>query len=154
MVVTHSDFLQQFLCKKKKLALCSVHWSFVLCVHCSWSLVVQPVMAFFSCSRRGSGLGKRGAAEARRQEKMADPESNQETVNSSAARTDETPQGAAGRLVLLSPTKHICILQIYLERNYFLSIPNIMEERGQKYFRCYHQITFCSLLFCFIGLVV
>ncbi|KAF4014054.1 hypothetical protein G4228_005340 [Cervus hanglu yarkandensis] len=49
-----------------------------------------------SASRRGSGLGKRGAAEARRQEKMADPEGNQETVNSSAARTDETPQGAAG----------------------------------------------------------
>uniref|UniRef100_A0A8C0PL18 E3 ubiquitin-protein ligase n=1 Tax=Canis lupus familiaris TaxID=9615 RepID=A0A8C0PL18_CANLF len=48
-----------------------------------------------SASRRGSGLGKRGAAEARRQEKMADPESSQETVNSSAARTDETPQGAA-----------------------------------------------------------
>lgn len=51
-----------------------------------------------STSRRGSGLGKRGAAEARRQEKMADPESNQETVNSSAARTDEAPQGAAGIL--------------------------------------------------------
>ncbi|XP_066136022.1 E3 ubiquitin-protein ligase TRIP12 isoform X11 [Saccopteryx bilineata] len=49
-----------------------------------------------SASRRGSGLGKRGAAEARRQEKMADPESSQETVNSSAARTDDTPQGAAG----------------------------------------------------------
>ncbi|XP_078184910.1 E3 ubiquitin-protein ligase TRIP12 isoform X36 [Callithrix jacchus] len=49
-----------------------------------------------STSRRGSGLGKRGAAEARRQEKMADPESNQEAVNSSAARTDEAPQGAAG----------------------------------------------------------
>uniref|UniRef100_A0A2K5S3F9 E3 ubiquitin-protein ligase n=1 Tax=Cebus imitator TaxID=2715852 RepID=A0A2K5S3F9_CEBIM len=48
-----------------------------------------------STSRRGSGLGKRGAAEARRQEKMADPESNQEAVNSSAARTDEAPQGAA-----------------------------------------------------------
>uniref|UniRef100_H0VBB8 E3 ubiquitin-protein ligase n=1 Tax=Cavia porcellus TaxID=10141 RepID=H0VBB8_CAVPO len=48
-----------------------------------------------STSRRGSGLGKRGAAEARRQEKMADPESSQETVNSSTARTDETPQGAA-----------------------------------------------------------
>ncbi|ELW71238.1 putative E3 ubiquitin-protein ligase TRIP12 [Tupaia chinensis] len=48
-----------------------------------------------STSRRGSGLGKRGAAEARRQEKMADPENNQETVNSSAARTDEAPQGAA-----------------------------------------------------------
>ncbi|XP_066883221.1 E3 ubiquitin-protein ligase TRIP12 isoform X31 [Kogia breviceps] len=49
-----------------------------------------------SASRRGSGLGKRGAAEARRQEKMADPEGDQETVNSSAARTDEAPQGAAG----------------------------------------------------------
>lgn len=60
-------------------------------------------MTFFCCSRRGSGLGKRGAAEARRQEKMADPEGNQETVNSSAARTDEAPQGAAGRLALLSP---------------------------------------------------
>ncbi|XP_066883222.1 E3 ubiquitin-protein ligase TRIP12 isoform X32 [Kogia breviceps] len=48
-----------------------------------------------SASRRGSGLGKRGAAEARRQEKMADPEGDQETVNSSAARTDEAPQGAA-----------------------------------------------------------
>ncbi|XP_064021287.1 E3 ubiquitin-protein ligase TRIP12 isoform X1 [Pogoniulus pusillus] len=48
-----------------------------------------------STSRRGSGLGKRGAAEARRQEKMADPDNNQDGVNSSAARTDETPQGAA-----------------------------------------------------------
>uniref|UniRef100_A0A6I8NMJ9 Thyroid hormone receptor interactor 12 n=2 Tax=Ornithorhynchus anatinus TaxID=9258 RepID=A0A6I8NMJ9_ORNAN len=48
-----------------------------------------------STSRRGSGLGKRGAAEARRQEKMADPDTNQDGVNSSAARTDETPQGAA-----------------------------------------------------------
>uniref|UniRef100_A0A7N4NJ38 Thyroid hormone receptor interactor 12 n=1 Tax=Sarcophilus harrisii TaxID=9305 RepID=A0A7N4NJ38_SARHA len=48
-----------------------------------------------STSRRGSGLGKRGAAEARRQEKMADPDSNQDGVNSSAARTDEPPQGAA-----------------------------------------------------------
>ncbi|NWS65657.1 TRIPC ligase, partial [Crotophaga sulcirostris] len=48
-----------------------------------------------STSRRGSGLGKRGAAEARRQEKMADPDSNQDGVNSSAARTDEAPQGAA-----------------------------------------------------------
>ncbi|KAK2538771.1 Trip12 [Columba livia] len=46
-------------------------------------------------SRRGSGLGKRGAAEARRQEKMADPDNNQDGVNSSAARTDEAPQGAA-----------------------------------------------------------
>lgn len=49
-------------------------------------------------SRRGSGLGKRGAAEAaRRQEKMADPDNNQDGVNSSAARADETPQGAAGK---------------------------------------------------------
>ncbi|XP_041270352.1 E3 ubiquitin-protein ligase TRIP12 isoform X4 [Onychostruthus taczanowskii] len=48
-----------------------------------------------STSRRGSGLGKRGAAEARRQEKMADPDNNQDGVNSSAARTDEPPQGAA-----------------------------------------------------------
>ncbi|KAF7243325.1 E3 ubiquitin-protein ligase TRIP12 [Varanus komodoensis] len=48
-----------------------------------------------STSRRGSGLGKRGAAEARRQEKMADPDNNQDGVNSSAARADETPQGAA-----------------------------------------------------------
>ncbi|XP_072263782.1 E3 ubiquitin-protein ligase TRIP12 isoform X3 [Pyxicephalus adspersus] len=48
-----------------------------------------------STSRRGSGLGKRAAAEARRQEKMADPD-NQEGANSSAARTDEATQGAAG----------------------------------------------------------
>ncbi|KAI6063295.1 E3 ubiquitin-protein ligase TRIP12 isoform X2 [Aix galericulata] len=48
-----------------------------------------------STSRRGSGLGKRGAAEARRQEKMADPDNNQDGINSSAARTDEAPQGAA-----------------------------------------------------------
>ncbi|NWW03222.1 TRIPC ligase, partial [Oreocharis arfaki] len=48
-----------------------------------------------STSRRGSGLGKRGAAEARRQDKMADPDNNQDGVNSSAARTDEPPQGAA-----------------------------------------------------------
>ncbi|KAM5163467.1 E3 ubiquitin-protein ligase TRIP12 isoform 3-T5 [Mantella aurantiaca] len=48
-----------------------------------------------STSRRGSGLSKRAAAEARRQEKMADPD-NQEGANSSAARTDDTTQGAAG----------------------------------------------------------
>ncbi|XP_051512203.1 E3 ubiquitin-protein ligase TRIP12 isoform X2 [Myxocyprinus asiaticus] len=48
-----------------------------------------------STSRRGSGLGKRGAAEARRQEKMADSDNNQEGANSSAARTEETPQGAS-----------------------------------------------------------
>ncbi|XP_041125735.1 E3 ubiquitin-protein ligase TRIP12-like isoform X1 [Polyodon spathula] len=47
-----------------------------------------------STSRRGSGLGKRGAAEARRQEKMADSD-NQDGANSSAARTDEAPQGAS-----------------------------------------------------------
>ncbi|XP_038817338.1 E3 ubiquitin-protein ligase TRIP12-like isoform X1 [Salvelinus namaycush] len=49
-----------------------------------------------STSRRGSGLGKRGAAEARRQEKMADSDNNQDGANSSAARTDEAPQGASG----------------------------------------------------------
>lgn len=54
-------------------------------------------MFFQIFSRRGSGLGKRGAAEARRQEKMADPDNNQDGVNSSAARTDEAPQGAAGK---------------------------------------------------------
>lgn len=113
----------------------------MLCVHCSWSLVVLPMMAFFCCSRRGSGLGKRGAAEARRQEKMADAESNQETVNSSAARTDETPQGAAGSLAFLSPKTHSCILQVYLEINYFLGMPNVIKE-GQKYTRCYHQMNF------------
>ncbi|XP_010136332.1 PREDICTED: E3 ubiquitin-protein ligase TRIP12 isoform X1 [Buceros rhinoceros silvestris] len=48
-----------------------------------------------STSRRGSGPGKRGAAEGRRQEKMADPDNNQDGVNSSAVRTDEAPQGAA-----------------------------------------------------------
>ncbi|XP_069069527.1 E3 ubiquitin-protein ligase TRIP12 isoform X5 [Pleurodeles waltl] len=48
-----------------------------------------------STSRRGSGLGKRGAAEARRQDKMADPDNHQDGANSSAARTEDTPQGAA-----------------------------------------------------------
>ncbi|XP_071386208.1 E3 ubiquitin-protein ligase TRIP12 isoform X3 [Centroberyx affinis] len=48
-----------------------------------------------STSRRGSGLGKRGAADARRQEKMADSDNNQDGANSSAARTDEAPQGAS-----------------------------------------------------------
>lgn len=74
------------------------------------SLVVQAVMTFFCCSRRGSGLGKRGAAEARRQEKMADPESNPEAVNPSAARPDEAPQGAAGRGVprsLMAQSRHV-----------------------------------------------
>lgn len=78
-------------------------------------------MTFLYCSRRGSGLGKRGAAEARRQEKMADPESNQETVNSSAARTDEAPQGAAGRLALLSSKTLSFVLQIYFWMNFLVS---------------------------------
>lgn len=50
-------------------------------------------------SRRGSGLGKRGAADARRQEKMADSDNNQDGANSSTARTDEASQGASGILV-------------------------------------------------------
>uniref|UniRef100_A0A674PGD2 E3 ubiquitin-protein ligase n=1 Tax=Takifugu rubripes TaxID=31033 RepID=A0A674PGD2_TAKRU len=48
-----------------------------------------------STSRRGSGLGKRGAADARRQEKMADSDNNQDGANSSTARTDEASQGAS-----------------------------------------------------------
>uniref|UniRef100_A0A667YH08 E3 ubiquitin-protein ligase n=1 Tax=Myripristis murdjan TaxID=586833 RepID=A0A667YH08_9TELE len=48
-----------------------------------------------STSRRGSGLGKRGAADARRQEKMADSDNNQDGANSSATRADEAPQGAS-----------------------------------------------------------
>ncbi|GCC17505.1 hypothetical protein chiPu_0017579 [Chiloscyllium punctatum] len=47
-----------------------------------------------STSRRGSGLGKRGASEARRQEKMADPDNNQDGANSSS-RTEDVPQGAS-----------------------------------------------------------
>ncbi len=43
-----------------------------------------------------SNLGKRGAADARRQEKMADSDNNQDGANSSAARTDEASQGASG----------------------------------------------------------
>ena len=109
------------------------------------------MMAFFCCSRRGSGLGKRGAAEARRQEKMADPESNQETVNSSAARTDETPQGAAGRVALPSPEMRLCILQVYLEINYFLY--QLYWKRGDRNIPdVYHQ-TFCPLLFHFYKFV-
>ncbi|XP_053479325.1 E3 ubiquitin-protein ligase TRIP12 [Ictalurus furcatus] len=46
-----------------------------------------------STSRRGSGLGKRGAAETRRQDKMAENDNNQDGANSS--RTEETPQGAS-----------------------------------------------------------
>uniref|UniRef100_A0A673ANE7 E3 ubiquitin-protein ligase n=1 Tax=Sphaeramia orbicularis TaxID=375764 RepID=A0A673ANE7_9TELE len=49
-----------------------------------------------STSRRGSGLGKRGAADARRQEKMADSDNNQDGANSSNARSDEASQGASG----------------------------------------------------------
>uniref|UniRef100_A0AAV2J4M1 E3 ubiquitin-protein ligase n=1 Tax=Knipowitschia caucasica TaxID=637954 RepID=A0AAV2J4M1_KNICA len=48
-----------------------------------------------STSRRGSGLGKRGAADARRQEKMADSDNNQDGANSSNARADEASQGAS-----------------------------------------------------------
>uniref|UniRef100_A0A8D3BEH7 E3 ubiquitin-protein ligase n=1 Tax=Scophthalmus maximus TaxID=52904 RepID=A0A8D3BEH7_SCOMX len=48
-----------------------------------------------STSRRGSGLRKRGAANDRRQEKMADSDNNQDGANSSAARTDEASQGAS-----------------------------------------------------------
>ncbi|XP_048836365.1 E3 ubiquitin-protein ligase TRIP12 isoform X4 [Brienomyrus brachyistius] len=48
-----------------------------------------------STSRRGSGLGKRGAGDARRQEKMADADNNQDGANPSSARTDEVPQGAS-----------------------------------------------------------
>ncbi|KAK2847070.1 hypothetical protein Q5P01_010069 [Channa striata] len=48
-----------------------------------------------STSRRGSGLGKRGTGDARRQEKMADSDNNQDGANSSAARTDEASQGAS-----------------------------------------------------------
>ena len=129
-----------------------MHWSFVLCGHCSWSLGALPMMAFFCRSRRGSGLGKRGAAEARRQEKMADPEGSQETVNSAAARTDETPQGAAGRLVLLRPKIYFCICHIYLEINYFLGIPSIMEERRQLHLKMLITIKLV-VLFCFIDLV-
>lgn len=54
-----------------------------------------------SVSRRGSGLGKRGAADARRQEKMADSDNNQDGANSSTARTDEASQGASGTLVVV-----------------------------------------------------
>ena len=114
----------------------------MLCGHCSWSLVVLPLMGLFCCSRRGSGLGKRGAAEARRQEKMADPESSQETVNSSAARTDETPQGAAGSLALWSLKMHLCILPIWFKINYLVGMANRMQERGQRYTQCYHQMNF------------
>ncbi|KAF7665576.1 hypothetical protein LDENG_00138410 [Lucifuga dentata] len=48
-----------------------------------------------STSRRGSGLGKRGTGDTRRQEKMADSDNNQDGANSSATRTDEAPQGAS-----------------------------------------------------------
>lgn len=53
-------------------------------------------MLSLCASRRGSGLGKRGAADARRQEKMADSDNNQDGANSSTARTDEASQGASG----------------------------------------------------------
>lgn len=65
----------------------------------------------YACkSRRGSGLGKRGAADARRQEKMADSDNNQDGANSSAARTDDASQGASGtfanKLRLLIATRN------------------------------------------------
>lgn len=53
-------------------------------------------------SRRGSGLGKRVAADARRQEKMADSDNNQDGANSSTARTDEASQGASGTVSCLT----------------------------------------------------
>lgn len=59
------------------------------------------LILLFTCSRRGSGLGKRGAADARRQEKMADSDNNQDGANSSAARTDEASQGASGTSLLI-----------------------------------------------------
>uniref|UniRef100_A0A3P9ACW2 E3 ubiquitin-protein ligase n=1 Tax=Esox lucius TaxID=8010 RepID=A0A3P9ACW2_ESOLU len=55
----------------------------------------QPQDQTVAGSRRGSGLGKRGAAESRRQEKMADSDNNQDGANSSTARPDEAPQGAS-----------------------------------------------------------
>uniref|UniRef100_A0AAX7TFK1 E3 ubiquitin-protein ligase n=1 Tax=Astatotilapia calliptera TaxID=8154 RepID=A0AAX7TFK1_ASTCA len=55
----------------------------------------QPQDHTVAGSRRGSGLGKRGAADARRQEKMADSDNNQDGANSSAARTDDASQGAS-----------------------------------------------------------
>lgn len=59
--------------------------------------LVTHLLFLFATSRRGSGLGKRGAADARRQEKMADSDNNQDGANSSAARTDDASQGASGR---------------------------------------------------------
>uniref|UniRef100_A0A8C9EZ69 E3 ubiquitin-protein ligase n=1 Tax=Pavo cristatus TaxID=9049 RepID=A0A8C9EZ69_PAVCR len=73
-----------------------------------------------STSRRGSGLGKRGAAEARRQEKMADPDNNQDGVNSSAARTDEAPQGAAGKEY--HQLQHFGILLILVHAKFFQNL--------------------------------
>lgn len=113
-------FDNSFYLKGRRNWLCAV-WIWALrCLYIApRALVMLIVMTFFCCSRRGSGLGKRGAAEARRQEKMADPESNQETVNSSAARTDEAPQGAAGRRALLSSETFFFVLKIYFWINFF-----------------------------------
>lgn len=58
--------------------------------------LILSICFYLYRSRRGSGLGKRGAADARRQEKMADSDNNQDGANSSAARTDEASQGASG----------------------------------------------------------
>lgn len=61
-----------------------------------WSVNIVVICFYLCRSRRGSGLGKRGAADTRRQEKMADSDNNQDGANSSAARTDEASQGASG----------------------------------------------------------
>lgn len=121
-------FNNSFYLKGRRNWLCAV-WIWALrCLYIApRALVMLTVMTFFCCSRRGSGLGKRGAAEARRQEKMADPESNQETVNSSAARTDEAPQGAAGRRALLSSeTFFFCLKNLFLDE-FFQFISKIKE---------------------------
>lgn len=73
------------------------------------SIIIR--VSLYACnSRRGSGLGKRGAADARRQEKMADSDNNQDGANSSAARTDDASQGASGtfanKLRLLIATRN------------------------------------------------
>lgn len=64
--------------------------------------IMEITPQYFLCvSRRGSGLGKRGAADARRQEKMADSDNNQDGANSSSARADEASQGASGNFLIL-----------------------------------------------------
>lgn len=75
----------------------SVSTKHVRAEHQSWRTHSLTWCFSSPTSRRGSGLGKRGAADARRQEKMADSDNNQDGANSSAARTDEASQGASGR---------------------------------------------------------